>query len=238
MYKGKTFLAAIPARGGSQGIPGKNIAPVCGVPLISYTIRETRLSRYIDCVAVTTDSQEIANVARKEKARVVMRPPHLAADTSTTASALAHLIGAMEQQYDYIVLLQATQPLRKAFHIDEAIEMLADRELPSLVSVTPVSEHPLFMRTMERDGFLSPLLQAASTVRRQDFPPHYIVNGAIYINRASDIKPETSLNDNKYGYKMDRIYHLDIDTPEDLKKFETIIETQNASRLDGGNGRL
>lgn len=121
--------------------------------------------------------------------------------------------------YDYIMLLQPTQPLRKAEFLEEAIELIIDNDHPSLVSVSPVLEHPILMRTVDKTGALCSLLSTSSTVRRQDFSPVYKVNGSIYINRIdSTFTNSTSLNDNLYPYFMDNTYDIDIDSAEDLEK--------------------
>jgi CMP-N,N'-diacetyllegionaminic acid synthase len=222
MYKNKKILAVIPARGGSKGIPEKNIVEVNGRPLIDYTISEALKSKYLDNVIVSTDSEKIAEIAKKCRAEVpFLRPKNLAEDQSKTIDVLINLIyqlTATDIFFDYIVLLQPTQPLRKSFHIDEAIELAIDNEYKSLLSVNLVQEHPILVRTIDNQGRLKNLLNINSTVRRQDFPTYYKVNGAIYINKIDDdFNENTSLNDNQYSYIMDKEYDLDIDEPLDLE---------------------
>lgn len=222
MYKNKTILAVIPARGGSKGIPKKNVIEINGKPLIEYTISEALNSKYIDRVIVSTDSQEIADVSMKCGADVPFIRPHtLAKDESKTIDVIIHLLSKLSYQnekYDYLILLQPTQPLRKTFHIDEAITLMLDKEFQSLVSVNEVSESPVLMRTMSEENRLDRVINVNSTLRRQEFPHYYKVNGAIYINKIDDsLNLETSLNDNKYAYIMDKIYDLDIDEPFDLE---------------------
>lgn len=222
MYKNKKILAVIPARGGSKGIPEKNIVEVNGRPLIDYTISEALKSKYLDNVIVSTDSEKIAEIAKKCGAEVpFLRPKNLAEDQSKTIDVLINLINqltATDIFYDYIVLLQPTQPLRKSFHIDEAIKLAIDNEYKSLLSVNLVQEHPILVRTIDNQGRLKNLLNINSTVRRQDFPTYYKVNGAIYINKIDDdFNENTSLNDNQYSYIMDKEYDLDIDDPLDLE---------------------
>lgn len=222
MYKNKKILAVIPARGGSKGIPEKNIVEVNGRPLIDYTISEALKSKYLDNVIVSTDSEKIAEIAKKCGAEVpFLRPKNLAEDQSKTIDVLINLINqltATDIFFDYIVLLQPTQPLRKSFHIDEAIKLAIDNEYKSLLSVNLVQEHPILVRTIDNQGRLKNLLNINSTVRRQDFPTYYKVNGAIYINKIDDdFNENTSLNDNQYSYIMDKEYDLDIDDPLDLE---------------------
>lgn len=228
MHKGHTFLAVIPARGGSKGIPNKNIVVIHNKPLIQYTIETALQSKYLDRIIVSTDNQEIANTATSIGAEVpFLRPAHLAQDNSKTIDVLVHTIKhlkALGTEYDFIVLLQPTQPLREAFHIDQAIEQLIEHNANALVSVSEVKEHPILMRTIE-NGKLKSLLGANSTVRRQDFPAYYKVNGSIYINKLdNDFNEDISLNDNPFPYVMDSYYDLDIDTEEDLIEFQRKLQ--------------
>lgn len=225
MYKDKSFLVVIPARGGSKGIPRKNIIDVAGKPLIKYSIDVALESKYVDRVVVTTENEEIAKVAAESGADVpFLRPAELATDTAKTIDALVHAVEALKEQgntYDYVVLLQVTQPLREPFHIDEAIEKIVGENADSLVSISPVEEHPILMRQINDKGELSNLLPVNSTVRRQDFPNYYKVNGSIYINKIDEnLNGDLSLNDNKIPYIMETKYDVDIDEPFDLEVFK------------------
>jgi CMP-N,N'-diacetyllegionaminic acid synthase len=225
MYKGKTFLAVIPARGGSKGIPRKNIVTVNKKPLIQYTIDEAKDSKYIDKIIVSTDDKEIAQIAKNCGAEVpFLRPKYLASDEANTIEVLIHVVVELRSrgiEYDYLILLQPTQPLRKSWHIDEAIEKVVEEAEDSLVSVTKVKEHPILMRSIDGNGKVKNLLDLNSTIRRQDHPNYYKVNGAIYINRIDEnLSKDTSLNDNKLAYIMDREFDLDLDDPIDLELFK------------------
>ena len=122
------------------------------------------------------------------------------------------------EEYDYMVLLQPTQPLRQAWHIDEAIDLILEKNEEALVSVSKVKDHPILMRTISKNGYAVNLLEGSSTKRRQDFQDFYKVNGAIYINKINEnLSNETSLNDNKLVYIMDEKYDVDIDEMLDLK---------------------
>ena len=231
MYKGNKILAVVPARGGSKSIYKKNITPVNGKELIVFTLDTAKGSKYIDEIVVSTDSEEIAQVVRREGVRVLPRPAELAQDTSKTIDVLMHVIETLaEEGYDYLVLLQPTQPLKLPEHIDSAIEQLIDNHYSSLVSVFPADNHPLLLRTMDEDKRLKPLLNTSSTVRRQDFKKYYVVNGTIYINRIKDLTLDTSLNDNEYGFEMSSEFNLDIDEPDDLKKFESMLQRMAQSK--------
>lgn len=229
MYKNQRILALIPARGGSKGIPNKNIIDLCGKPLIAYSILAARNSQYIDDIIVSTDSESIRKVALEYGAAVpFLRPAHLASDTSKTIDCMLHAIEYLSNtgnNYDYVVLLQPTQPIRKPDFIDEAIQELADSKQNSLVSVCRVTEHPILMRTITKEGTLKSLLPISSTVRRQDFPDVYKVNGSIYINRIDEhFNNSTSLNDNILPYYMEEQYSIDIDSLDDLQKAKQFLE--------------
>lgn len=219
MFNGKQILALIPARGESKGIKDKNIVDLGGKPLIWYSIVCGKLSRYVDSVVVTTDSERIAETARQYGARVpFLRPAELASDTSKTLDAVLHAVEtlrSMGEEYDILLLLQPTQPLRTSEDVDRAIEHYFACGCDDLVSVCEVSDHPILMRTVE-DGRLKNLLPGSSTCRRQDMPAFYRVNGCIYINAIARLNQFTSFNDNSVPYIMPKSHSVDIDEPDDL----------------------
>ncbi len=219
MYMNKKILALIPARGGSKGIPHKNIIDLCGKPLIAYSIEAGLKSKYIDYVMVSTDDEEIAAVSREYGAEVpFMRPAELASDTSRTVDAVIHSINTLKETgkvFDTLVLLQPTQPLRTSDDIDGAIEKYFECGEAPLVSVSEVEDHPILIRTLDKDQLI-PLLNVSSTCRRQDMPKYYRVNGCIYINNVGEIDSNTSFNDNKVGYIMEQSHSVDIDELKDL----------------------
>lgn len=231
MYKNNRILAVIPARGGSKGIPSKNIFNVGGQPLIKYTIDCAKNSKYLDRTVVSTDSMEIKRVAEECGGDVpFMRPAELAMDTSKTIDCIVHaveILKKMGEEYDYIVLLQNTVPLRKSWHVDKAIEKIMNSNERSLVSVTEVEQHPILMRTLNEDDTVENLLYMNSTMRRQDFPKFYKVDGAIYIQKLDkDFNLETSFNDGKLAYIMDSKYSTDIDNYIDIKRIEYYLEKE------------
>lgn len=243
MYKNKKILAIIPARGGSKGIPKKNIIEVGGKPLIYYSIDCLSSSKYIDKAIISTNDLEIKAVAEhyinrygKSVEIPFIRPEELAKDTSKTIDCIVHAINWLKEnkseEYDYVLIAQNTSPLRKARHIDEAIENLLDSEERSLVSVTEVDEHPILMRSINEDGTVKNLLNMNSTVRRQDFPKFYKVNGSIYIQKIDDqFNLDTSFNDGKLAYIMDKEYSGDIDDYIDLKVIEYYLEKEKEMEL-------
>jgi CMP-N,N'-diacetyllegionaminic acid synthase len=220
MIKHKKVLALIPARGGSKGIKNKNIIDLCGKPLIAYTVEAAKGSKYIDDIVITTDSVKIAEIARSFGAEIpFMRPDDLATDHSKTIESVVHAIQTLKdmgRHYDILVLLQPTQPLRTVSDIDEALKKFIHTECESLVSVSAVSDHPILIRSINQKDELVPLLNLDSTVRRQDMPEYYRVNGCIYINNVSEITEKTSLNDNKRPFIMETSHSVDIDEISDI----------------------
>lgn len=225
----KKILAIVPARAGSKGIKDKNIIGLNGKPLIAYSIEAGLKSKYINKVLVSTDGEDIAKLAKEYGAEVpFLRPKHLSSDTAKTIDCVIHCIQELKnkgEKYDYIVLLQPTQPLRQAWHIDESIELIIKKDEDTLVSVSKVKEHPILVRTLDESGHAINLLEGSSTKRRQEFPNFYKVNGAIYINKINEnLNNETSLNDNKLVYIMDEKYDVDIDETIDLQIAEILLE--------------
>ena len=155
MFCNKKILALVPARGGSKGIKDKNIILLHGAPLISYTIDSALGSKYIDNTVVTTDSERIASVAKLYGADVpFLRPVELASDSAKTVDAVIHAIETLAtigQNYDVLVLLQPTQPLRTSEDIDNAIELFFKNNRQSLASVTPVENHPILIRSIDEE---------------------------------------------------------------------------------------
>lgn len=225
MLKNKRILAIVPARGGSKGIPKKNIINVLGKPLIQYTLDAAKQSKYIDEIHVSTDCEEIASVVQNLGYEIKrLRSTELSGDYTKTIDVLYDVVenyARNKEKFDCILLLQPTQPLRTSQHIDEALELYFENGEKGLVSVSEVEQHPILIRTLSQSGELENLLNEGSTVRRQDLRKYYIVNGAIYINRTEDILNFVSLNDNKIPYIMDETYpNIDIDSYRDLKRFE------------------
>lgn len=224
MYKNKSFLAIIPARGGSKRLPRKNILDLCGKPLIAYTIEAGLKSRYIDKVLVTSDDNEILAISEKFGSETIKRPDELAIDIATTFDAIKHTIDNTEQ-YDYIVLLQPTSPLRDSKHIDEAIELLEIKNADAVVSVCEMDHSPLWSNTLDASLSMKNFLtDEILNKRSQDLEKYYRLNGAIYICKTDKLIEEKSfmLKDNIFAYVMNKQSSVDIDEEIDFKMAEAI----------------
>lgn len=218
MYNGKTVLAVIPARGGSKGIPRKNIKMLCGKPLIAWTIEEAQKSKYIDRLILSSEDAEIIDVAKQWGCEVpFVRPIELALDTTPGVEPVLH---AMEMcpGYDYIVLLQATSPLRIVGDIDAAIQKCIDRAANTCVAVTPTKHNPTFMFSRNEFDLLTPASSVAiETTRRQDMEQLYVLNGAIYISETKFLATKKRfLNSDSLAFEMSAEKSVDIDSDFDF----------------------
>jgi CMP-N,N'-diacetyllegionaminic acid synthase len=226
MYKGNTFLAIIPARSGSKRLPGKNSLNLNGKPLVKWSIDAGLKSNYIDEIVVTSDDFNIVNISKKAGVKVVKRSSELATDTATTIDVVANVIENFPN-YDYIVLLQPTSPLRTEVHIDEAIELLDIKSADAIVSVCKAEHSPLWSNTLNESlsmkGFLRDYVH---NQRSQDLESYYRLNGAIYICNTKTLLRENRIliEDNIYAYKMDRGASIDIDEKIDFLMCEKLME--------------
>ena len=220
-------LALIPARGGSKSVPMKNLARVAGAPLIAYTIRAAQGAHIVDRVVVSTDSQQIAEVSRELGAEVpFLRPAELARDDTPGIAPLIHAIKSLDEQFDWVFLLQPTSPLRTAADIEAAWKIANERDALAVVSVTPAERHPYWARRMDEQGRLIDFLKAESPItRRQDLPPAFFLNGAIYLARRQFlVEKQTWYSDRTYGYVMPAERSIDIDSPWDLHLVNLILQ--------------
>ena len=224
MYKNKTFLAIIPARGGSKRLPRKNILDLAGKPLIAWTIEAALKSKYIDRVVVSTDDDEIADISKKYGADVpFMRPAELATDESTSVGVVLHALDVLKENndnYNYIILLQPTSPLRSAEDIDKAIELLKVSKIDAVISVCKTEHSPLWSNTIPDNGDLSNFLDDTILNKRsQDLDQYYRLNGAIYLcNIQSLMKQNTFfLNKKVQSFVMERGVSIDIDDDIDFQ---------------------
>ncbi len=229
MYKDKTFLAIIPARGGSKRLPRKNILDLAGKPLIAWSIEAGLNSQYLDKVIVSSDDDEILNVAKKYGSDIIKRPDLLASDTATSFDTIEHTIKNLKS-YDYTILFQPTSPLRTSRHLDEAIELMMSKNTDAVISVTEMDHSPLWSNTLPDDGSMSGFLKDEVLGKRsQDLPTYHRLNGAIYICKTERLLAEGSffIKDSIYAYIMDRESSVDIDEAIDFKFAELLISGGN-----------
>lgn len=232
-------LAVIPARGGSKGVPHKNVRIVCGKPLIAYTI-ETALAarRLFHRIVVSTDDPQIADVARSLGAEVpFMRPPDLADDKTPMVPVLQHTVRFVEEQdgttLDWIMLLQPTAPFRTVEDIEEALRIACDGECDAVISVVQVfSVHPILMKRIE-NGLLVPFcIEEKEGTRRQDYqPPAYMRNGGIYLTRRDVLLERSSIwGSITKPYVMPPERSIGIDSELDLKLVEMLVTERLKAR--------
>lgn len=224
MINGRKVLGVITARGGSKGVPRKNIRIVGGKPLIGWTIEAARASKYLDRVITSTDDDAIMEIALSFGCDVPFkREPALASDE---VSSIDVVLDALERcaGYDYVVVLQPTSPLRVVDDIDGALERCEQAVAPACVSVCHVAQSPYWMFTMGANHSLKPLLHQKIPTRRQDLLPVYALNGAVYVARVEWLRAERSfLAAQTVAYEMPMERSVDIDTESDLKLVENYL---------------
>ena len=225
MFLKKRVLAIIPARVGSKRIPGKNIFPVAGKPLIAWTIEAAKKSKYIDRIIVSTDDQKIKRISEEFGAEVpFIRPNHLATDEAGSVDVIKHAISAIGEKFTYIVLLQPTSPLRTTEDIDNAIEKL-DGKTKAVVSVCETSHSPLWCNNLPEDLSMADFLKPEITGKRsQDLPKYYRLNGALYVSETDYFYQ----NNNFFGKKtkafiMPPVRSVDVDEEIDLAFAEFLL---------------
>lgn len=234
MYQDKSFLAIIPARSGSKGLPNKNIKELCGLPLIAWSIKAGLKSKYIDKVVVTTDSQEYAEIAKSYGAEVpFLRPNELSLDTSTTFDSIKHTIdfyrNQLNQIFDYIVLLEPTSPLRETNDIDNAIELLfANQKASSIVGISKSeSQNPAFLVKLQPhsqliEGYIN---KDFSPIRRQDIEEFFFFEGTIYISETNSLlKNQNFYYKNTMGYVVPKWKSLEVDDEDDFLMIEAMMK--------------
>lgn len=221
-------LAIIPARGGSKGVPRKNVRNLAGKPLIAWTIEEAKKSKYITRLILSSEDEEIIEVAKKYGCEVPFkRPVELAKDDTPSIEPVLH---AIEQcpGYDYVVLLQPTSPLRTVEDIDGCIEMLLTQNLDFGVSVSESNKSPYWMYMVDMDGSMEPIIKQEEIIsRRQDLPKIYTLNGAVYVAKVERLlKEKNFLNSNTKAYIMNNENSLDIDSELDFLVCEHLINNK------------
>ena len=215
-------LGLIPARGGSKGIPQKNIKKLNGLPLIAYSIKQGQKSKLINRLIVSTDDHKIKKVAESFEAEVpFIRPDYLSNSTASSLDVILHAVDWVENQgekYDAVCLLQPTSPFRPAGVIDKAIEKFQERKIDSLVSLRAVPDHfnPHWTFQTNRNGFLKKAMPGDLIGRRQDLPKYFHRDGAIYLLRIESLKKSGKLLGPEIeGYEINSPALINIDSHED-----------------------
>lgn len=229
MYKNKKIIGIIPARGGSKGIPRKNIVDLGGYPLIAWTIIRAKKSSLLDDVILTTEDQEIIYIAEQFKCSIPFkRPDEYATDIASSVDVTLHALNALNiKDYNtYFVLLQPTSPFRSTETIDKSIKFAIDNNYPYVMSVSNLKKSPYHIYIEKKDNLLEPLYKKpASSTRRQDLPNAVISNGVIYVANAKFFLREKSFKPSMIRYfKIMGNESFDIDTPNDLKYAREIVE--------------
>ncbi|MCX7870443.1 MAG: acylneuraminate cytidylyltransferase family protein [bacterium] len=228
MYKDKKILAIIPARGGSKGLPKKNIKLLLGKPLIVWSIEQALNSKYIDRVVVSTEDIEIAKIAKEAGADVpFLRPADLAKDETPTIDVVINVLENVEQNYDVVILLEPTSPIRKKNDIDNFITKLIDNYnlYDSLISLGEVYlENPLVMKKI--DGiYVKPFLEVSQRInRRQDYPKVFFPYGVAYISKVDVLLKQKDFLSDRTGYILiEKFQCYEIDDIFDFLAVENIL---------------
>lgn len=226
MIAGKKVLGVIPARGGSKGIPRKNIVPVAGKPLIAWTIEQALKSKYIDRLILTSDDEEIIQVAREWGCDAPFkRPAEFAQDNTSGIAPVIHAINQLHG-YEYVVLLQPTSPLRNVDDIDGCIKLCIRQERDFCISLCKSDKPPTWMYHLNEEHDMSPIINSEHQVLlRQDAEEIYLLNGAVYVaNCAALLEQKTFLTPHTGGYIMPKERSIDIDTDLDLIVAKALLE--------------
>lgn len=230
-----SVLAVIPARGGSKGIKRKNLVEIAGAPLVAHSIRHARAARRVDRVIVSTEDEEIADVARREGAEVpFMRPMELALDHVLDWPVFEHVLARLAADEGYrpelVVHLRPTSPHREPHWIDECVALLESHpDADSVRSVSKVDQHPWRVFRIDPSGLLEPVMKHEHPQpylpRRQDLPPMYLYNCVVDVTRFSTVMDKKSMTgDRMLAYVMDGNDVLDVDTPRDLEFARFVME--------------
>jgi len=223
------LLALIPARGGSKGIPRKNIKLLAGKPLLGWSFDAAKSVKFVDRIVVSTDDEEIANVARSLGAEVpFIRPAEYSDDKAAGILPVLHALDQLPQ-YDWVLLLQPTSPLRSKEDIEGIVQLCIEEGAPSAVSISKVDKHPYWMYQRNDLKRLVPIVSHGTEIAsRQDLPVTYSLNGALYLaNREWLLSHKTLIGQDTVGYVMPPERSVDIDTINDWRWAEYLIEQKN-----------
>lgn len=232
MIAGRRVLALIPARGGSKGLPGKNIRPLAGRPLLAWTVQAALDAAAPDSVVLSSDDEAIMAAGREAGCEVPFRrPAELATDTASSLDVVLHALDSLPG-FDVVMLLQPTSPLRTAADIDAACERFVATGAPCCVSVAPVAQSPYWMYRLGDGDTLQPLLALPEgATRRQDLPPVYALNGAIYIADVAWLRRTRGfVGEGTVAHVMPAERSLDIDTEADWAEVERHLRATAPTR--------
>ena len=226
-------LYVVAARGGSRGVPRKNIAIVGELPLIAYKIIAAKKSKYDKRIIVSTDDQEIAEVAKQYDAEVpFMRPDYLATATAGSMDVVEHAMNWVEDHddssYDYVCLLEPSSPFLSYEDLDRALSEMVERDADTMVSVTEADVSSRFIFQLDEDGSLASYYRSVrerKSVRRQDQPVEYTLNGCLYVAKWDYFRHNKLFHsENSYAYIMPPIQSVEVDEPLDLLVARTVAE--------------
>lgn len=229
MFGDKRVLGIIPARGGSKGVPRKNMRMVDGKPLVGRTVETALGSRYIDRLILSSDDKEIIKTAIEYGCEVpFVRPKELASDESVTRDVILHVMETIGEKYDLVVCLQVTSPLLISEDIDGAIRTCVGKNTGSCVTVCEVNKSPYWMFSMAEDGVIKPLMgESFLSKRRQELPMVYIPNGAVFVAMWDwFLEHKTFYGDLAAGYVMPKSRSIDIDTENDFMALDFLIKNR------------
>ena len=238
MINSKKILALIPARGGSKRLPGKNIRHLNGIPLIELTIQASLRSRYVDNTIVSTDSAEIASVAKSCGAEVPFsRPESLSTDIATSVDAAIHALDILQSKgmcFNYLLLLQPTSPLRTEEHIDRAIELLVQKNAEAVVGVTELENTAAWSGSLGDDLQVPWLANRERENKASDVTSKVKINGAIYLIDSKRFTRERTFfpKEKIYGMMMEKDASWDIDTKMDFDIAEFLMERRDRITRD------
>lgn len=237
MIEGQKVLGLVLARGGSKGLPGKNVRDLCGKPLIAWTIEAACAARCLDALVVSTDDKAIASLAKQYGAEVpFIRPPELASDTASSIDVVEHAIeflAAAGRTFDIVVLLEPTSPLREPSDIDGAVARLVESGAGSIVSVCRAeATHPAFMYRLDTGAHLKPFLaRQPDGLRRQELEPVYFLEGTIYASHVNVLKERRSFyHDDTIAYEVPKWKSIEIDDMEDFIMVEAIVKHKGLAK--------
>jgi len=223
VINGKKVVAVVPARGGSKRLPRKNVLPLMGKPLITWSLEAASKSKYIDQVIVSTDDSEIADICQELGYSVPeLRPDFLATDTAKTGDVLLYSLEKHGEDAEIAVLLQPTSPLRTSEHIDEALELFILKNAISIVSVTPCEHPPLWANTLPESLSMGNFIHPEAMKRSQDCGDYFRFNGAVYVFDVEYLQQfgEIRYTKDSFAYIMDNHVSFDIDTQLDFELAE------------------